>query len=232
MSIARHMGLNVAQTDFSVFGETPAVVVTRFDRRIMPDGSVQALHQVDFTQALGVRTERKYEEYGGPLAEQYALMLREHDVYGEGERNVRGFADGIMASYLLGATDSHAKNYSLLLNGSHVTLAPLYDFASVFPYLASGLRGVSSTLAMTIGGQRKLLQLRSKHLHRFADRMKLDRSAVVNRFAALAAALPDAFDEAVEDNRDKLGLLAAPHFVDDFRTRLELTLADAATWLR
>lgn len=232
MSIARHMGLNVSETDFAMFGSTPAVIATRFDRRIMSDGSVRAFHQVDFTQALGVDADQKYEEYGGLLAERYALMLREHDVYGESESNVRGFADGIMASYLLGATDSHAKNYSLLLDGAHVTLAPLYDFASVFPYLASKARGISLTLAMTIGGQRKLLQLRAEHLHRFADRMGLDQSAVVDRFATLIHAMPDAFDEAVEENRGKLGLLTADGFVDDFRARMQLTLDDAAAWLR
>ena len=54
------------------------------------------------------------------------------------ESNIRAFTDGILASYLVGATDSHAKNYSLLLDGASVRLAPLYDLASVFPYLGHG----------------------------------------------------------------------------------------------
>ena len=54
---------------------------------------------------------------------------------------------------------------------------------------------------MTIGGQRKLLQLREKHLLRFADRMELPREYVINRFTGLVKTLPDAFDQATEENR-------------------------------
>ncbi len=50
--------------------------------------------------------------------------------------------DTLALSWVLGATDAHAKNYSLLLSGSSVRLAPLYDVNSVLPYLAPQRRGV------------------------------------------------------------------------------------------
>ena len=166
MRIAHFLGLRVAETEFRFFDGEPAIVSTRFDRIQNADGTVRALHQIDFTQALGVGADQKYEEHGGPRSEAYAEMLRAHDIHHEADSNVRIFADGMLASYLLGATDSHAKNYSLMLQDSHVAMAPIYDFASVFPYLASGTQRYASTLAMTIGGQRKLLQLRWRsHSH-------------------------------------------------------------------
>lgn len=231
MRIAHFLGLNVAETKFVLFEGVPAIVVTRFDRHLNEQGEVEAVHQVDFTQALGVSAREKYEEYGGPRSERYAVMLRQHDAFHEAERNVQGFADGIMTSYLLGSTDGHAKNYSLILEGTRVTLAPLYDLASVFPYAGSAAHGYSTTLAMTIGGQRKLLQLRAKHLRRFAQRMHLAEDAVLGRFAMLVRALPEAFDAAVEENRSLLPRLANEHFVDAYGKRLRLTYDDALSWI-
>ncbi|WP_297148780.1 HipA domain-containing protein [uncultured Ellagibacter sp.] len=41
----------------------------------------------------------------------------------------------IFSNYLIGATDAHAKNHSLLLVApDDIRLAPLYDVASIAPY--------------------------------------------------------------------------------------------------
>jgi serine/threonine-protein kinase HipA len=231
MSIVRHLGISVAETKFIVFDGVPAIVVTRFDRSMDASGNVKAYHQEDFTQALGVGSSRKYEDNNGPTSQQYAQMLRLHDAFGEANGNIRGFMDGIMVSYVLGATDSHAKNYSVLLQGNQVRLAPLYDMASIFPYLASGNQGYGTTLAMNIGGQRKLLQLRAKHLRRFADRMGMDGDEIVDRFAQLERLAPEAFDHAAEENSQHLRELDNPHFLTDFRERLDMSLRDAQTWI-
>jgi len=58
---------------------------------------------------------------------------------------------------LIAGTDAHAKNYSLLLSGPQVRLAPLYDVASILPYDEFDLRKVK--LAMKIGGEYKLSQI-------------------------------------------------------------------------
>jgi serine/threonine-protein kinase HipA len=43
---------------------------------------------------------------------------------------VMRFFDALMVNWLICGTDAHAKNYSLLLAGRQVRLAPLYDVAS------------------------------------------------------------------------------------------------------
>ena len=48
------------------------------------------------------------------------------------------FFEQLAFNVLVGGTDAHAKNYSLLLRGSRVALAPLYDAASYAPYLGPG----------------------------------------------------------------------------------------------
>ena len=44
------------------------------------------------------------------------------------------FADALIWNWIVGGTDAHAKNYSLLLSADQVRLAPLYDIASGLPY--------------------------------------------------------------------------------------------------
>jgi serine/threonine-protein kinase HipA len=47
---------------------------------------------------------------------------------------VRRFADALIWKRLIGGTDAHAKNYSILLAADQARLAPLYDIASALPY--------------------------------------------------------------------------------------------------
>src|SRR5690606_20084959 len=58
----------------------------------------------------------------------------------------RGFVFNIVA----GCTDAHAKNYSLMLDGAAVKLAPLYDLAT---YAAYGDGQPSIESAMSVGGE-------------------------------------------------------------------------------
>jgi serine/threonine-protein kinase HipA len=46
----------------------------------------------------------------------------------------RAFYKGLVFNVVAGCTDAHAKNYSLLLTGNSVTLAPLYDLVSYAAY--------------------------------------------------------------------------------------------------
>ena len=133
MRIVEAMGIPVAHTSFHIFDGVPAIISERYDRIVSANGTVTALHQEDFTQALGIPSSLKYEEHNGPTSNAYAEMLRKHGLPGQAESNIRAFTDGILASYLVGATGSHAKNYSLLLDGASVRLAPLYDLASGVP---------------------------------------------------------------------------------------------------
>lgn len=234
MRIAAHMGLRVANTTFRLFEGVPAIIIERYDRITDDKGDVTALHQEDLTQAMGIPSSLKYEEHNGPTSERYAAMIRCHGLNGEGEANVRAFVDGILVSYLLGATDSHAKNYSLLIKGDSVRMAPLYDLASIYPYLGHGSIGASTTLAMNIGGRRNLLQLRRKHLERFASRMGLPAEDVLHRFATLTRRMPDAFEQAITEQQvtdDSYASTVGATLIDDYRKRLLMTHDDAMHWL-
>ncbi|MFT4294513.1 MAG: type II toxin-antitoxin system HipA family toxin [Micropruina sp.] len=192
MTAARSLGLPTAVTQYAEFDGEPAVIVTRFDRRERAGRIVRA-HQEDACMALSVSRNRKYEQDGGPGAAQIIDLLRGTSDPVDG---LHRFIDALAFNYLVGASDGHAKNYSILLGGRGSTLAPLYDVASSLPYDAepgSGLR----TLAMAIGGERRFGRVRRPHWDRLARRAGIDAEQLWLRVSELAGHLPDALASAI-----------------------------------
>ena len=65
----------VARTAVTQFEGESAIVVERYDRRLL-DGRLLRIHQEDVCQALGVRPDRKYQNEGGPGPGDVARLLR------------------------------------------------------------------------------------------------------------------------------------------------------------
>lgn len=59
MTLARALGLNVPPVATRMAGDTPCIVVQRYDRAISPDSTVTRIHQEDFCQALGFPPEKR-----------------------------------------------------------------------------------------------------------------------------------------------------------------------------
>lgn len=130
MRLAHKAGLLVAQTSMQRFGDIDAIVIDRYDRVPQSDGTIARIHQEDMCQALSILPDHKYAPTG-PIAQDIIDVLK-HD--GSGDSSYR-FLDAHIFNYLVGATDAHGKNYSIILEKNGGFLAPLYDVASHLPYL-------------------------------------------------------------------------------------------------
>lgn len=119
-------------------------------------------------------------------------------------------------NWLLAGTDAHAKNYSVLLSGSDVRLAPLYDIASALPYDEMYLPKLK--LAMRVGGEYRLGQIAGRHWRRLADDLGLDADSVVTRIDTLASRAPE-----------QLAVAASTGEVQALGTDLPERLVDAVT---
>ncbi|XVU25924.1 HipA domain-containing protein [Actinoplanes sp. CA-054009] len=201
------LGLRVAATRVLSFKGERAVSVDRYDRFPRGDGTIMRLHQEDMCQALGLPPSAKYQNEGGPTPEQIISLIRSvvrPAVVAEAE--VGRFVDALALNWLLGGTDAHAKNYSLLLLPGQVRLAPLYDVASSLPYddtCRPRLR-----LAMKIGSEYRIEAITGRHWRAFAERNKLDAERLLERIDDLAVRLPEALREAA--SADVVAELGSP----------------------
>ncbi|WP_147915286.1 type II toxin-antitoxin system HipA family toxin [Ruania zhangjianzhongii] len=200
LATARRLGLPAATSQYQEFDGQPAIIVDRYDRRRTEDGRVLRVHQEDLCQALSVYPRDKYESTGGPRAVQIIDLLRRASTT-RGGLDIHQFLDGLVLNYLLGAPDAHAKNYSVLLIGRTVRLAPLYDIASGFPYDADDQHGLRSA-AMKIGGESRFGRVARRHWERFATEIAYPAERLIERVEELARQLPDALSSVLDAERE------------------------------
>ncbi|WP_161606041.1 type II toxin-antitoxin system HipA family toxin [Microlunatus speluncae] len=217
MSAARSLGVTAAPTRYLEFDGQGAVIITRYDR-ISRGGKIIRVHQEDLCQALSVPAAKKYETDGGPSASAISdLLLGRAD-----PDSHRRFVEAVALNYLLGASDGHAKNYAVLLSGSQVRLAPLYDLASSLPYDPIDDDSDLRKTAMAIGGARRYGQVTRHHWERFARRTGAEVAPFLHRVGQLAAALPDAIASVLaalspSAQRDQLRARFLDRLVDHLR---------------
>lgn len=108
------------------------------------------------------------------------------------------FVDALAFNWIIGGTNAHAKNYSVLLSGSQVRLAPLYDIASALAY--DDMHEPRLRMAMKVGGEYGIEATSGRHWRRFAQANQLDPDATVARIDDLAARTPDAFATVAKDS--------------------------------
>ncbi len=191
LDAAHRAGLLVARSEIFRFADQTALIVERYDR--LHDGTrTVRVHQEDLCQALGVSPFKKYQNEGGPGVADVAGLLRRSMAASHADVDVWRFADALIWNWVIGGTDAHAKNYSVLLDGSDVRLAPLYDVASVLPY---DVHERKLRLAMKIGGDYHLFPRRNTWPTAARD-LGLAADALVERCRQLASAAPEAFAEA------------------------------------
>lgn len=198
LSAAHDLGLPAARSTIESFEGERAVVVERYDRGYAPDGSVTRLHQEDICQAMGILPTSKYQNEGGPTPEQIVHLLRTNilpPAAGRGAVDV--FVDALAFNWLIGGSDAHAKNYSLLLAPGTVRLAPLYDLASALAYDEIHLPRLA--MAMKIGGEYRMAAVAGRHWRRFAESVGLDPQAVLDRVDRFADEVPGAFRAAADN---------------------------------
>lgn len=141
LRIATEIGLRTAETKalpYEIGGaRIHALLSTRFDRDIrITDGAgeIRRRHAEDFCQALGLPPSLKYERgsldpnrrFSAAAIDSIATQATVPALFR------REFLAQTLFNLLVGNTDNHGKNTSLLYDGRGVTLAPLYDVVPVF----------------------------------------------------------------------------------------------------
>lgn len=189
LALAAELGLDAAHAEPRTAAGQDYLLVTRYDRCWEGDRLLR-VHQEDFGQALGRPSSAKYEGEGGPGAPDCVALLRDRSRRAAGD--VLAFVDALALNMLVGNTDAHAKNFSMLLDSAGPRLAPLYDILCTRCYT-----GLSRRMAMRIGGQDEADWLEERHWDRFAEQAGLGAAALRRRRRALAERAPGALERVI-----------------------------------
>lgn len=196
LKLMRAFGLRVAEAEIATFGSETVLVVKRFDRRWSTTGGLQRLPQEDFCQALSVPPTLKYESQGGPGMLEILELLKAGDVPQEDQA---AFIRAQILFWLLGATDGHAKNFSIFLGaGGRFRLTPFYDVLSAQPSVdARQIERKQMKLAMSVGERRhyRVDEVRGRHFVQTVKAARLPESMAVEALKEIAGVANGAFAE-------------------------------------
>ncbi len=196
MALAGALKLDVAPTHLQTIadGAQPRyyLLVARYDRHSAAPTLAashaaalpgQRLHQEDFCQALGIVSEHKYQNEGGPgLAQAFALL---RSATRPSAPHTLKLLDYVVFNALIGNHDAHGKNFSLLYTPAGAVLTPLYDAlcTAVYPTL-------TDKMAMKIGSKYKFSEVMARHWAQFATEAALSPALLKKRILEIAKRLP------------------------------------------
>ena len=139
---------------------TKALAVRRFDRLV----GGEPVHMEDFAQVFGQYPNDKYKSRS--YANIAAVLWAE-----AGEEAVAEFVRRLVFSVVIGNTDMHLKNWSLLYpDRRRPVLSPGYDFVATLPYIPN------DALALSFGGSRSLAEITPDQMRSFADKARIPAS--------------------------------------------------------
>ena len=186
LKLARTIGLHAANAAIGRVETIDYLLIERYDRAVLPTPpgapeQMERLHQEDFCQALGIVSENKYQNEGGPSLKQCFALVRE--LSGTPVIDLQRLLDAVIFNFLVGNHDAHGKNFSLLHHGA-TRLAPLYDVLSTACYPE-----LTRKMAMKIGGEYVSDKITPKQFEQLADEAGLAKPMVKRRVPELAGAI-------------------------------------------
>lgn len=153
------------------------------------------LHQEDFAQALGIPAAEKYEKNQEHyLAKMFDLLKR----YSSNPiEDMLRLWDILIFQYLIGDTDNHIKNYSLLYGSNlrSIRLAPAYDLISTVIYESS-----TTDMAMSIDGVYDIGKITRNSFLKEAEYLGLGVTIAMKHFDRIT----DQFCDKLEKMAEKL----------------------------
>ena len=180
LTLARRLKIPTPNFTTGQAGKRTYLLVQRYDRINMGQ-RWRRLHQEDYCQALGKPPSAKYESnrtgISGPTLKDMFGITR---LYMPATDIVR-LVDMVVFNVLACNTDGHAKNYSIMIRGNGVSLAPMYDVmcGEVWEH-------VTKNLAQKIASKSRGDYLKGRHWQRFAQECGLNPKQVLGRVSVLA----------------------------------------------
>jgi serine/threonine-protein kinase HipA len=176
LKLCEFFGLDVARATIENFDDKKCLSVERFDRIWIEDKKLARIAQEDLCQVLKYSSGQKYESDGGPGIKE---IMDYFDASLNREKDKSDFFKAQIIFWLIGATDGHAKNYSVFLRTEGFFLTPFYDVMSMYPALETkkvNLREMK--LSFKVGKSRydRLDKIKLRHFYETASQCNFSQN--------------------------------------------------------
>ena len=184
-----------------VSDENILFATARYDRETVADARKigglscpRRLHQEDFAQALGIPAADKYEPKSGSYLKDMFALLKTHSA--NPLEDQLKLWDLTVFNYLIGNTDNHLKNASLLYDSklSTLRLAPAYDVVSTTVY-----SGSTRWLSMRLGDATTLDAVNEDSFRKAAHEIGIGEKLAMKRLSAMAEKFEAALNTTAEE---------------------------------
>ncbi|MGN1165213.1 MAG: HipA domain-containing protein [Lachnospiraceae bacterium] len=202
---AKYLGIEIPESFIvttDVNDEEAVLFATkRYDRRFVEDGKrlngmsiPRRLHQKDFAQALGIAASDKYEKNGEGYMKKLFDVLRAYSA--DPMTDSLKLWDICVFNYLIGNTDNHIKNLSLLYGEDlkSIRLAPAYDIVSTMIYKSS-----TENMALSVNGICNINEITRESFEKEASQVGIGTKMVMKRFDVMVNGFVDAIRRAKEE---------------------------------
>lgn len=217
MTLAQNIGLPVATVEKISLPGQVALAVERFDRQWVGN-ILRRLPQEDICQSLGFPSARKYQKSGGPGIRVIMDLLRESD---DPAVDREMFFKAQIFFFLIGASDGHAKNFSLRLGRrGRFRLAPLYDILSIAPVVRAGrLQRKRYRLAMSVDGHYGIDEIVPRHFESEGRAGGLPKGKSLALLSDMIDRLGPAIEKTAQDLETEVPHSVAEPIATDAMTR-------------
>lgn len=222
LKLCAAFGLDVTKAEIVEFAGTKVLAVERFDRLWTRDWRLLRLPQEDMCQALSVPPNLKYQADGGPDNQAIMNLLKASDTPTEDQA---AYLKAQVIFWLIGATDGHAKNFSIFLTpGQHFRMTPLYDILTAQPSVDAGqVNPRKFKLAMSVGDNNhyRIGEVTPRHFLQTADRCSFDARIIRMVFEHLLDTAKTAAEKTIADLGNQIPGELANSVLAGIETRLD-----------
>jgi serine/threonine-protein kinase HipA len=200
LSVMKTFGLPINNVEIKTFGKTKSLVIERFDRQWIDDKILIRLPQEDCCQALSIPPSRKYQKDDRPTYEKQPSMAEILNLLKGSDdpaADQKAFLKAQIIFWLIGATDGHAKNFSIYLgSGGRFALTPFYDVLTAQPfYDAHKLQLKEMKMAMSVGDNNhyRMSDIQGRHFIQTAKKAGIPEYIAQEALDEVAADFDSAF---------------------------------------
>lgn len=198
---AKNLGIDIPESFIVTTDDNEENILfatKRYDRKFVSDNRTLSgmpvphrLHQEDFSQALGIAASSKYEKNNKGYMKMLFDVIRSYSA--EPMTDALRLWDICVFNYLIGNTDNHIKNISLLYSEDlkSIRLAPAYDIVSTMIYKSS-----TENMALSVGGIYNINEITREAFEKATVQVGIGTKMAIKRFDSMVTGFLDAMNQA------------------------------------